>query len=236
MLEEKYIVYKKVPEKYREKLLGSGVNGTCYQSDNKTVFKEFTNIPELETLRRLSRIKSEYFVFPSTFIYLKSKKDENLVGYLMKLVNGFFITKPMLTMDIEGCIKSIDGIENEMKMFAKDYNLLVHDLHHENMLFSENGGVKVIDTDLYEFDYYNEPFDVYKHNIKELANTILFLLLSGDNFKDEDINKYYNQAILYGKCKPSYVLYEVLNQIERELREKVSTYEEFTSGLKLIKK
>lgn len=236
MLEEKYIVYKKLPKNYRVKEVGSGVNGVCYQVDKKTIYKEFITIPNLETLRKLSKIKSNYFVFPSTFIYFNSKKDENLLGYLMRYVNGFFITEPIGSMNIEGCIKSIDGIENEMKMFAKDYNLLVHDLHHENMLFSENGGVKVIDTDLYEFDYYNEPFDVYKHNIKELANTILFLLLSGDNFKDEDINKYYNQAILYGKCKPSYVLYEVLNQIERELREKVSTYEEFTSGLKLIKK
>lgn len=236
MLEEKYIVYEKIPKKYREREIGRGVNGVCYQVDNKTVYKEFNSTPDLETLRKLSKIQSGHFIFPSTFIYLKSKKDEDLMGYLMEYVNGFFITEPKGEMNVLECINNVDRIENEMKGFSIDYNLLAHDIHDKNMLFSVDGSIRIIDTDLYEFDYYNEPYVVYKHNIKELANTILYILLRGNDFKDDSISNYYNQAILYGRCKPSYVLYDALTQIERETKEKVTTYDEFTKGLKLIKK
>ena len=236
MLEEKYIVYKKLPKNYRVKEVGSGVNGVCYQVDKKTIYKEFSTSPDLETLRKLSKIKSNYFVFPSTFIYFNSKKDENLLGYLMRYVNGFFITEPIGSMNIVECIDNVDGIENEMKRFSIEHNLLVHDIHDKNMLFGEDGSISIIDTDSYEFDYYNESYDVYKHNIKELANTILYMLLRENDFKDDSISNYYNQAILYGRCKPSYVLYDALAQVERETREKITTFDEFTQGLKLIKK
>ena len=68
--------------------IAEGQNGICYKY-NDQVFKKFKNKPMfLFFLKALSNINSNSLILPQEFIYLNEYNSKNILGYLMKYVDG----------------------------------------------------------------------------------------------------------------------------------------------------
>ena len=138
--------------------------------------------------------------------------------------------------DIKLFIYNLSSMEEVSKQLAKYHNLMTCDIHSGNLIVDKDSDIIVVDTTHFIFEEYNDPITTFRYNMKALANTVLYEIFKNIDIKDSRINQLYLNAILDGKCKPSYVLYETLRKLEIEMKSEVNTYEEFTQGLRLIKK
>ena len=241
MEEENKLIFSELPKEYTAEYLREGSAGICYKLGEDKVFKWFKECyleddtkrrESEEDLLRQTNIESMFIHFPRKLIYINDK----LVGYVSNHVDGrkYYKLSEDTNMKLLAC--SLDNLEKEIRDISKEYSLVMFDLHSGNVIVDNNSSVNVIDTDEYIFDYYVDTYESYRYNIKVLANTTLYTLFKNIDIKDDNINKYYLQAILDGKCKPSYVLHEVIGLMEKEMKSEVTTFNEFTQGLKLIKK
>ena len=237
--EEKNIVYTTLPSIYTKNYIAQGVYGSCYKVDDNTAFKLFHDynyyLDIYDNVKKLSTFDSDFFVFPEAFIYQYEISPETILGYTMQYIDGNKLNDLDKKVDIRRLFSLFDSLEKEIKEYTTEEGLLFEDIHDDNILFSKDGKLKVLDVDLYKFSIYEEPIMIYKSNMKELGNCILPIFFKKIRLKDEKLQRYYLSCILDGKVKPSYILFEALNSMEKEMGS-VNTLGEFDKGLKLIRK
>ena len=233
MKEKKSIYLSSIPKGYFLNPLGEGIQGNCYLLDDNHVFKYFKyDYPDKEKIERLSELNSNLFMFPQRLVYL----DGNLIGYIMPYVEGNNLSNIGGETLMKEFVSSVDNVEKESKSLAETSHLMVCNTHYKNVILDKKSRIKIIDTTDFIFDDYNEDYKIYRHSIKELSNAILYPLFKSINIKDPKLEQYYLDAIIYGKCKSSYVLYEALNKMEKECGSEIKTYDDFEKGLRLIKR
>ena len=246
-MKEDYIVLDNL-DSLTYDFIQKGQRGECYRVGDK-VFKKFINKPRFFVfLKQMSFMQSDSFVFPETFVYEGSYEPSNLKGYLMKYVEGRNI-KDIDDVNISTFIKELDLLEKEIKLLTLQYKYLLRDIHDENMIYTDNNKFIIYDNDnnvfnpldelAFQYKYNMDELrfmpsedDVYnyKDNMKEIGNTILPIMLDKIVISDY-IKKLYNMCIIDGKCKPSIVLAETLNELEKNNR--IETVNEFKKTLKL---
>lgn len=234
MEDNRHIILDDISKLTKNKL-SEGTEGICYLLDDNNIFKHFRyNHYNDNYMEGLVLLSSPQIAFPTKLVY---SSDNILIGYIMPYMKGNnFIEK---NVNIKTFISSLNSIEKETKNLTKDHLLKMMDIHGGNIIISPEDTIKLIDVSLWEFDKGNDPYYVYRHNIKELANAFLYEMLTSLHFGafiNDNLENYYLQAVLSGKCLPSYVLFEAVKLMEKELKEEVRTYEEFSEGIKLIRR
>ena len=230
---EKYIIVNSIDELTKNEL-GEGEVGICYRID-KRVFKKFKFIPKFpELIIELSKLHSENFTFPEEFVYLNKYDIECLQGYFMEYIEGCNLKSiDELTNMKELCI-TLDELEKEIRDLGEYNDLHVKDLHPDNVLFTPDKKFKVIDTDF----SYIAPDDMiytYRENMQELGNCMLPVFMGENDIKNSEVNYMYNLCCVEAKAKPSRVLMEAIDQIEKETKEEVLTLHDFKEGMKLLR-
>ena len=237
-LENHVIFEKEVPDSYRNKFIGAGATGNCYLTDNSKIFKEMSCKGNFFfDLVNVTKLKSDYFVFPDELVYVGERKAENLVGCTMDYVKGIDISNTDEKIDIRDIIKASKDVEKEIYNLTRSEGLRMYDLQPGNVLYDpDNSKFRIIDTDCYEIGPYYSFEENYRNNICEWGYFILFTLAEYYNFKNEDINNYFAMSVNNGRVRPSIVLSKILEAIEEETKESVDTLEDFNKGLSLVKR
>ena len=235
-MQENHIIVPYLDQSYLTDYIQEGAIGTCYRIGNNEVFKKYhAEISNYEDYRRLVGITSPSFAFPKKSIYLEKYGEEYFLGYIMDYIEGKRLSQLDGNIDIKDMFNKIDLLEKEIKLLVEQKNVIMYDLHEENLLVTPNNEIKVIDTDMFTFGYY-DIIDNYKDNMRELGLTILHFFLKDYKFKSEKLQDYYYRCIFDGRVKPSYLLNEALLEMEKELKESINTFNDLNRSIKLIKK
>lgn len=237
---EDHIILESVNDinSFKGEFVGKGICGECYKTLDNKVFKETSfNKNNFFDITSLTKLKSDYFVFPRELVYVESRNIDNLVGYIMDYVEGIDITNNFSELDIREVIKASSDIEDEMYRLSYNEGLRIYDLHPGNVVYDvDNSSFKIIDTDCFEIGPYCSKEDNYRNNLQEWAFFILYNLGFDFDFVDGDIENYFDMCVNGGRVKPSVVLSKILDAIEEKTGEKVNTLEEFINGASLIRK
>lgn len=233
-MNERYIVVNSL-DGLTNNYLGEGLTGICYKVDNK-VFKKFKMIPRFPGLvKQLSMIHSDSFVFPNEFVYLNEYDIKYLQGYLMSYIDGVSLKNINEIVNMKELCITLDNLEKEIKSLTEKDGLLIKDLHTENMLFTKDNKFKIIDTDLCVINPYDTVYN-YRENMKELGNCILPVLMGNSDITNSKVKYMYDLCTLESKAKPSKVLYEAIDCLEKETNEEIVTLHDFKENMKLIRK
>lgn len=225
-------------DSFKNEFVGKGMFGECYKALGNKVFKDTSfNKNNFFDITNLTKLKSDYFVFPDKLVYVGSRNIDNLVGYIMDYVEGIDITNTDQKVNIRDVIEASSKIEDEMFRLSFEEGVRICDLHPGNVLYDvDKCSFKVIDTDCFEIGPYYSKEDNYRNNLQEWAFFILYNLGFDFDFEDECIDNYFDMSVNGGRIKPSKVLSMILEAIEEKTGKKVNTLEEFIGGASLIRK
>ena len=125
--------------------LGSGCNSTCYLTTDNHVFKRFNNPKVFENnLKSICGLHIPTYVFPQSIVTLES----TIIGYIMEYVEGVKVQFLNKQISLEEYLNALRMAEQDTLILS---NLSIHsfDLKSENVLYTPDGKMKVIDTDFY---------------------------------------------------------------------------------------
>lgn len=215
--------------------IAEGQNGICYKY-NDQVFKKFKNKPMfLFFLKALSNINSNSLILPQEFIYLNEYNSKNILGYLMKYVDGSKLNNLPDLINIKELFNNIDLLEKEIKELTIEYGLLLKDVHIDNIIYTNNNEIKIIDNDNDVLNPNDEAYDNYRYNMKELGLTLLPAFITNKNISN-NISKLYDECIINAKAKPSIVLNESILELEKFTGNNINTLHDYNESMKLIRK
>ena len=234
----KFEVVPTIPSEYRYKYLNEGANGVCYLTTQGDVFKQFRMpCPYERELGRLSELENPSFTFPSKLVYLGVKDPLTLKGYRMNYVTGtkFSDLDPKVRMEL--IINASKVVEDNIIYITKESGLVIIDISNDNVLFLDNNAFNVFDTDLYDFDLYEESYDNIKANMKEWNQFMLGELKGGTRlFLSSDLNNQHEIAMIHGKYRASEVIQRVMAEIRKQTGYYPETLGDYQEGVKLIKR
>ena len=254
---ENHIIVDEIPPSLKAKPLDRGCSGVAYLTSDNKVFKEFKSLYFIEghiidceyiydedfysekeyyrNLKELTTVKSPSFAFPETIVYKHERKDENIVGYLMKPL----FCKNMKYIDpnigIDELINYIEKFELELYDLATRYGITVKDLHTDNVRFKEGYGFVAYDTDTYDCYSLEDSHILFSKNIKEWGNLVVLIYASGFPFINEELNYIHNKCIFYGKARPSVLMKMMLEEMRKNCDD-IKTFADFKEGIELIRK
>ena len=232
------LIVNEVPSTFKHKLIGNGASGHCYLTkDGTIVYKELHNdLLDKFNMKEFTKLESDYISFPRTIVYQDKIDDDNIIGYLSNYVEGKTFDKISDSESIKSIITASDKLEKEIRKISFK-GVLMEDVNNpSNVIFTKNKELKIIDTDLYEICLSEEPFCLYKANLREWGNFIMNALKSYYPYENSNLNDYFTRLIYYGKVKPSYVLNYMLNEMNKISKREITTLGEYKEGQKLIKK
>lgn len=232
------IVLDKRPSGLEEHELGRGAYGRCFLVSNNKVLKlYFTHERDIyPNIEKMSLIESPNFVFPKDLIYLKEISESGFIGYNMDFVEGdhFDVIDENVKMNI--FLSALLKLEREIRRLTIDYNLKMFDIAYDNAFWTPNNEIKIIDTDLYTFSTLQFD-DILVCNFSELNDLIsdYIIRVNERKFKSDKLRKH-AYDFYDGYLSASTYLFEILEEIRRELKEEVSDYKSFNKSIKLILK
>lgn len=235
-MEEKHIILPNLDNSYMYKYLDKGKNGSCYLTEDGNVFKKFNcDLDNYDDFIRIVGIKNPSFVFPNETVYLGQYGKEYLLGYIMDYIEGCKLSELPVSVIIRDIFNSLDLAEKDILYLTQEENVVLFDMHEENTILLPDGRMKFLDPDMFYLSY-DDPYEKYKMNLKELGLFILDFFLKNYNIRGDKLREYYNRCILTGKMKPSYVLFEALDEMERESGENIKTFGDFYRVKRLLMK
>ena len=237
---EVYEVLDHIPASYKKKSLGRGCHGECFLTEDGLAYKELDNgVKYPEDLRGLTTVTSEFFAFPKKIIYLGTRSDDTLQGYLCDYVEGIDFRQIPSDTSIIDIIRASEHFEKGMAEVTMHKGVVVDDLDNNgNVLYlPEKKEFKAIDTEQYECFSLEEYRTNMKKNLRQWARFILYgLHMTPYSFNNETLNLHLEMATYYGRFRPSIFLYDVLDEIRNEICDSVETLEDYEEGIKLIKR
>ena len=236
----KEIVIDKIPEDFMYKKLGNGksCSGECYQTKDGRVFKKYKfPITYYKCLRDISNYyKCNHLVLPEEFYFLKNLSEENLIGYIRQLVTGNTFSNLPDNIQMMKFIKALEFLEREMVVNSSK-GLFYVDMNQENMFYTPNDEIKVIDQDLYEIIFSHPYIRPVPDSMKDLACTIISVFFTPQKFTDERIYDKIRKcgAHVGGILRPSQLLEETSELLETECDTSIITLGDFRKGIELIR-
>ena len=185
-------------------LIGCGATAQIYKYNIYTALKIFyfslSSFDE-DRFNILSRIKTDYFAFPTDNIYFK----DSLKGYTMSLKTGISFANLSDNILIDKLLEALKKLERDLFILSEN-NIRILDLHDENIMYDSNkNAISIIDTSEYGYLYKDkETLRVY--NVLSIAYIILNYLLLKPDLKNiltiDDVinvieNKIYNLEEFY---------------------------------------
>lgn len=198
----KFKSIKEIEKKYN--LIGCGATAQIYKYDILTALKIFyynLSAFDEDRFKILSKIKTDYFAFPTDNIYIKN----NLKGYTMSLKTGISFANLSNNILIDNLLEALKKLERDLFILSEN-NIRILDLHDENIMYDNSKNViNIIDTSEYGYLYKDkETLRIY--NILSIAYIILNYLslkyepkniLSIDDVINDIENKIYNLEEFY---------------------------------------
>ena len=210
--------------------VGSGFNGTCFQTKDNQVFKRIENLESRNYgLDKLLGINVPTYVFPKKLVSLNSV----IIGYIMDYVEGIELKYLSSEVSLKGYLKALKEAENDIAMLT---NLGIYsiDIGNTNVLYTLDGKFKVIDTDFYIKT--KDKKGLYSHNLRMFSTTILKPLFDvyTSRFNDSILNHEKNKLI-DGRLKPSKLIEMLLKYMDLNKEDGIQIGE-FNKELKLLYK
>lgn len=238
----KEVVISKIPDSFLENQIGDeGVSGRCFLVGKNKAFKQYTGIiSKASKIKEIaSKYKSSYVCFPEILYYYDSIDDDNFCGYIMPYAKGNDISKLDSNFDYIKFLEYLTEIENEVKRLSLD-NLGMFDMSEYNILYDENEGFKIIDTDFYHILF--NAKECLETNFNQLSRTFLYpfvpdanSLYNSNNYTISEILNIIDSTLINGKLKPSEMLYSISSLIQNETYEDINTIGDFKKQFELIR-
>lgn len=147
-----------------------GAEGICYRLSRKTVFKYLCGeiyypIVDENQLLQFKNIDIANYIFAKNVVFLK----EQIIGVLMKYVNGNLVDKGLYNVKIFNLIKAFEDLEISTRKLS-NYGISVFDVFPSNMFYN-NSRFFLIDTMWYEkVDL--DPDKLFKENMVSIFSNI----------------------------------------------------------------
>lgn len=228
------IIFSEVPEEYSRNLISeNGMQGKIYRVDEKTIFKQYRDtIYSLVHLELLTDLKSDYFAFPEILVFENSYSERNFKGYLSKFIDGITLNELPVYTDMNVFLDALEKFEKEIIKLSRR-GLLMHDMHHENLIYTQDLNLSAVDTDLYELTSDDDIF-ILKNNIKELGETVLSFMTDFSLIESSKLNRLMEQCTLFGKVRPSWLLREYIEYFQQRMME-IRTVGDFKDSIMTLK-
>lgn len=157
-------------------ILGNGSFGTVYRFNQDTCFKiMYTTVKNQTVLKLMRTLPLEGIVNIKDFI----DKSGNIVGYTMDLINKEDIN--LLTVDINYLIQSYLKLKKDIILLSNEHIRAI-DLYPRNIIISNNG-IRLVDLDLYKFEYSNDLLMNNSWSLKYLFELILGSYIPDDYYE-----------------------------------------------------
>ncbi len=228
-------IHSEIPKGYYARRLSNGHNGTCYLTDFGMVYKEYPcEYIYLKELEYLSHHKSDFVAFPEEFVFQNIEGKNSLRGYLMKYIDGITLEDLSEATKIREFINALNIFEKEMLRLTTE-GIIFTDLNQRNLLYTKDGLIKAVDTDLYDITYDDDFRRLYSENLKELAATIISQFIGVRSFQNSRMNDLVRNCGAYGKIRSSNLLEGLTDEAQKETKEEIETIGEFKKTLHMLK-
>ena len=175
--------------------LGRGACATVYRYGENLVIKVFNDkgmeLHDNEGFSGLVGVENGTCVFPKCTIEI----DQQFQGYAMQYIEGTELQKIIKELDFESLISAIKRVEDDLKLLSPD-KIMFEDLNQGGIMWSNQDGIKIIDTDFFKRCEGISEEECYSHNIKDF-NTMIEMelgILTGQ----------YNNIINFLQCNDEY--------------------------------
>lgn len=180
--------------------LGRGACATVYRYDDNFVIKVFNEkgleLHDEESFSALVGVKNETCVFPESLVEV----DGNFQGYAMQYIEGTELHKVARELNFRKIIEAIQKVEEDLKTLASD-RILFQDLNQGGIMWSNDGKIKIIDTDFFQKNEDITEEQAYSHNLESFNSMIemeLGILMGQSNSVADFLqsNAEYNQLYM----------------------------------------
>ena len=214
------------------RFIGFGSEGCCYQLNKNTVFKHLCGPSyeerSKEEILQFKNIKISNYIFVQNIAYLK----DEVVGVLMRYVNGKSVDNGLFKVQISNLIQALDDLVAATWKLS-NYGIRIFDACSVNMLYN-NSKIYLIDT----MDYTKKDSDsvqIFKDNMinitKEIESSIIpYSVLDFINSISEIKDFRKDEDLL---VNPSYVLKILSRELNDYFGYEIKTFQE--ASKKLIK-
>lgn len=235
----KEVYLDSIPESYKIKEVGRGANGVCYRTEAGKLFKHYFSQMDESFYLPLKDIcdysHSENLPQIIEMIFVQGNFD----GYLRDYVDGTTIKELDLNTKVKPFIPAIKTFGMNMRDDIRT-GIQYRDMHSENVIYTPDGQIKVIDYDLF-YRTYDDMFfrdDLMYAFRVELSPTMLSLLMGStetgipyiDALRTKCTSRYENPI------RPDQAYEETINYLERELQTNIETFNEVREGISLLRK
>lgn len=177
--------------------LGRGACATVYKYGDNLVIKVFNEkgmeLHDEEGFSGILGVENGTCIFPQCLVDI----DENFQGYAMQYVEGTELQNVIKELDIRTLISAIQKVEEDIRTLSPD-KILFEDLNQGGIMWSNEDGIKIIDTDFFTRSDDITEEECFSHNLKNF-NTMIEMelgILTGQSNKVTDFlqsNAEYNQ-------------------------------------------
>ena len=204
-------------------------HGKCYLTEDNMVFVLTGSCHESD-IKRLSKFYSTHFVFPRTLVYI----DNKLVGYLREPNNGDSVDNLPNFVSYESYQSEIERVEREIDVLTQ-YRLRLLGIGKENIFYSEEEGIRVVDVEAYQTVKNSNGLRAY--NVRDFAYSVLSpaVDISKPEFRDDKLNEY-SHLTYEGFMNPSNLLYEINDKMEKQDIEKTDNFMELKKQIRYLQK
>lgn len=152
--------------------LGEGACGTVYKYGNDLAVKILNHkgLEEYneEDFSKIVGIENETCVFPKC----KVEVDGKFQGYVMNYINGCLLWDVVRKLDLETLIIALQKAEADIEKLTKDKIRLV-DVNQGGLMWSEESGIQIIDTDFFVRDEYEAEEALDAQNEEQFNSAVL---------------------------------------------------------------
>ena len=234
----KEIVVNTIPEDLMFKKIADGTSGECYETKDGRLFKKY-KFP-INYYRILKNIADYYrcnhLALPEEFYFLESLKEEHFVGYVRALVTGQSFGNLDENLNLLKFISALEFLEKEMIINARN-GLLYVDMNKNNLYYTPEGEIKVIDQDQYDLVFGHPYIRPIPDSMKDLASTIISVFFTPREFTNKQICDNITKcgAHVGGVLKPSQLLSETAEILESTYHSTIVTLGDFRKNLELAR-
>ena len=204
-------------------------HGKCYLTEDNMVFVLTGSCHEAD-IKKLSKFYSTHFYFPRVLVYI----DNKLVGYLREPNNGDSVDNLPNFVSYESYQSEIERVEREIDVLTQ-YRLRLLGIGKENIFYSEEEGIRVVDVEAYQTVKNSNGLRAY--NVRDFAYSVLSpaVDISKPEFRDDKLNEY-SHLTYEGFMNPSNLLYEINDKMEKQDIEKTDNFMELKKQIRYLQK
>jgi hypothetical protein len=235
----KEVSLTEIPNSYFKRFLGKGTEGSCYLTEDNEVFKHFcSSRVDYDVLKFIAdTYSSSHLVLPNTFLFMGDICEKNLIGYLSQYIVGDHFDQLKDSIDLKTFLVALNKLEKEM-IDNSFHGLVYNDMHSENLFYTPEDEIKVIDQSLYDVSYKDDFRYRAYDNLRDLAATIIPTFFGHDDPNSKELCRVIMicGGSLDDFMRPSEMVEASVDILERLNESRISTYGDFKKNVRALRK